>query len=288
MACPNAGLPQLDEQCLKDMQLFGVTAEELVNRVGNTAYDNFDSEMIDGWGQSDQHGESNQNDDDSEEEGSPQSRIGEQDDSDDHGDDEQDNETDEEQDRGLVKIARLLDLHESAMTSSDHTRSYPRGLGQVQQLERPSVKRSRSDNSLIIPSKRRKPYTNVEEENTQLKLKLAEYVAAVESHGPLTELQQQASRAMEMANDLQERADENDRLILERPVEIDATEISDQLEALGLRHKRGQDVIADIEARLETLEEQQALSERTIMETIVRVDQLVEVVNSILRINSRN
>ncbi|KAH7131249.1 hypothetical protein EDB81DRAFT_763901 [Dactylonectria macrodidyma] len=80
-----------------------------------------------------------------------------------------------------------------------------------QQSEDTSLKRSRrhSSTSTVVPSKRNKPSLTLEEENMQLKLKLAEYVAG--SHGPLTDLRQLIDDAREKASSAERRAAENER-----------------------------------------------------------------------------
>ncbi|KAH7123355.1 hypothetical protein B0J13DRAFT_647631 [Dactylonectria estremocensis] len=146
-----------------------------------------------------------------------------QNDTDEQADDHEQSDSEDqdgEQPEKQLDLTEFLALRESsrAATSQCSALISARGSGgspdsnlEEHQSDDTSLKRLRSDSSTsaIAAYKRYKPSLTLEEENIQLKLKLAECV--VGSHGPMTELRQLIDESMEKASNAERRAIENER-----------------------------------------------------------------------------
>lgn len=276
------------DQYMEDVEHFGVTPAELADRVGRMTDGSYDSD--DG----DDSSDSDYVDDD--EDGSQLSVISvedddmsEQDGSDNDGDDDHTEELDYE---NMVELASYLHIRESPMpTTYQEARSDPRGLNHEQKLDRPSLKRPRSDTPSTAPGKRHKHTVTLGEETAQLNRNVAECVDIPGSYGPLTKLRQLVNQTREMVNNVHERAAEREELvamIANRP-EWDQTIIANIYERL----KNLEDVpvtvefdIADIQDRLTALEENHAIRNRAMIDTVNRVDGLSKLVNIVVGIDS--
>lgn len=146
-----------------------------------------------------------------------------QNDTDEQADDHEQSDSEDqdgEQPEKQLDLTEFLALRESsrAATSQCSALISARGSGgspdsnlEEHQSDDTSLKRLRSDSSTsaIAAYKRYKPSLTLEQENMQLKLKLAECV--VGSHGPMTELRQLIDESMEKASNAERRAIENER-----------------------------------------------------------------------------
>ncbi|KAH7010166.1 hypothetical protein EDB80DRAFT_682636 [Ilyonectria destructans] len=285
----NHSLPH--DQYMEDVEHFGVTPAELADRVDRMTDGGYDSDDGDHSSDGDYVDDEEDEDDDSQLSfiSVEDDNVSEQDGSDNDGDDDHTEELDYE---NMVELASYLHIRESPMpTTYQEALSDPRGLNHEQKLDRPSLKRPRSDTPSTAPGKRHKHNVTLREETAQLNRNVAECVDIPGSYGPLTKLRQLVNQTREMMNNLHERAAEREELvamIANRP-EWDQTIIANIYERL----KNLEDVpvtvefdIADIQDRLTALEANHAILGRAIIDTANRVDGLSRLVNVVVGIDS--
>lgn len=276
-ADPNHSLPH--DQYMENLEPFGVTPAELADRVDRMTDGSYDSDYVDDDEDGSQLSFISLEDDD----------VSEQDESDNDGDDDHTEEQDYE---SMVELASYLHIRESSMLATyQEALSAPRGFNHEQELDRPSLKRSRSDTPSTAPGKRHKHTVTLGEKTAQLNRNMAECVDIPGSYGPLTKLRQLVNQTREMMNNLHGRAAEREELvamIANRP-EWDQSIIANIYERL----KNLEDVpvtvefdIADIQDRLTALEANHAILNRAIIDTVNRVDGLSRLVNVVVGIDS--